>query len=68
MKKTLGIHEVKQVIVYEDKVRMLHPFHEALTELHVAQPIMSLYPSPISMLHPGDINHNNTPILTFMSL
>jgi len=44
MRKVSGIHEVKQVIVHEDRVRTLHLLHEVLTELPVAQPIMSSLP------------------------
>ena len=44
MKKMLGVHKVKRVIVHEDRARTLHPLHETLTELHTAQPIMSSLP------------------------
>ena len=37
MRKVLGIHE--------NKARTLYLLYEALTELHVAQPIMSSLPS-----------------------
>jgi len=39
-----GIYEVKQVIVYEDRTRMLHLLHEALTELPAVQLIMLSLP------------------------
>jgi len=42
MRKAFIVYEEKQVIVHEAKARMLHLLHETLTEILVAQPIMSL--------------------------
>ena len=35
-----------------------HLLHEALTEISMAQPIMSLYPLPMSMLSPEGVDRN----------
>ena len=40
-------------------MRLWHLLHEALTETTLAQPIMSLYPQPNSMLYPQGINRKN---------
>ena len=44
MRIMFRIHEAEQVIVYKDKAKMLHLLHEALTELHAVQLIMSSLP------------------------
>ena len=52
----------------KDQVKLRYLLHEALTETTIAQPIMLSYPLPISILSPGGIDHNNTPVSGFMSL
>ena len=42
--KSIHSTQGNQVIVHEAKARMLHLLHEALTEILVVQPIMSLLP------------------------
>ena len=37
---------------------MWHLLHEALTETSTVQPIMSLYPLPMSMLSQGGVDYN----------
>ena len=50
----------KWVTVHEDEIRFQHLLHKVLTETALAQPIVSSYPLPISMIYPWDINHNNS--------
>jgi len=51
----------------ENQARLWHLLHEALTETPMVQPIVSSYSLPMSMLSPGGIDRNNTPISGFMS-
>jgi len=39
-------------------VRLEHLLYEVLTETTLVQLIVLLYPEPISIMHPQDINHN----------